>query len=150
MIFHTSFSYIPVFSNPVIQIGPNHTLFSALLILLEVPIMREWINEFCDARVDENEHIYSMRWLARSADGSRFLQIYTIVSSDDQEDCLHDQHCPHCHTPAAHPSVVHCGRPLCTYASGFDCLVFSMDTSLIQVIHGKGSLTLEHILFSLD
>jgi hypothetical protein len=104
----------------------------ALMILAELPGVQEWINEFCDARVDENEHINSMRWLARSADGSRLLQICTIVSSDDQVDCLHDKHCSHCYTPAVHPSVVHCGRPLCTYASGFGCLVFSMDTSQLD------------------
>jgi hypothetical protein len=55
----------------------------APLILPELPGVREWINEFCDACVDENKHIYSMRWLARSVDGSRLLRICTIISSDD-------------------------------------------------------------------
>jgi hypothetical protein len=104
----------------------------APLILPKLPGVRT-INKFCDARVDENEHIYSMRWLARSVNGSRLLQICTMVSSDDQEDCLHDKHFPHCHTPVADLSIVNCGRPFCTYASRFGCLVFSMDTSQLDL-----------------
>ena len=68
-----------------------------------------------------------MWWLASSADGSRLLHIKTLGAGYDQQD---PNYCIACHTAASSSGVVHCGRTVCTYAaSGFGCLVFSMDTS---------------------
>ena len=68
-----------------------------------------------------------MWWLASSADGSRLLHIKTLGGGYDQQD---PNYCIACHTAASSSGVVHCGRTVCTYAaSGFGCLVFSMDTS---------------------
>src|SRR3954471_17769472 len=57
------------------------------------------------------------------------LHIYTLGTSYDPS-CL-TYHCHH-RTSGAHPRVVHCGRTVSTYTSGFGCLVFSMNTSQVD------------------
>ena len=64
---------------------------------------------------DDEENDPSRWWLARSAGGSRLLLVYTYGVSGNA--IVDDS------------SVVHYGRTVRTYPSGFECMVFSMDTS---------------------
>ena len=64
---------------------------------------------------DDEENDPGRWWLARSTRGSRLLLVYTYGVSGN--------------AIADDTSVVHYGRTVRTYPSGFECMVFSMDTS---------------------
>ena len=67
-------------------------------------------------------------WLARSLDGSRLLLVYTR-GAVDHDGALADH------------NVVHYAGNLRTYASGFRCRVFSLDTA-----HSAAERPLEEIV----
>ena len=64
-------------------------------------------------------------WLARSPHGSRLVLVYTRGVKYDMSG-IHPGH-------AAADDIIHHGRTLKTYASGFHCMVFSMDTRMIHL-----------------
>jgi hypothetical protein len=72
----------------------------------------------------EFDHDDSMRWLARTPNGSRLLLIYTHGVTGAHGDVLplHPAH-------AVADDIVQHGRTLHTFASGFHYMVFSKDTS---------------------
>ena len=64
-------------------------------------------------------------WLARSPHGSRLVIVYTRGIKYEKSG-IHPSH-------AAADDIIHHGRTLHTYASGFHCMVFSMDTRMIHL-----------------
>ena len=83
---------------------------------------------------------HCMWWLARSPLGSRLVLVYTRGVTDENSG-IHPAH-------AAADDIVHYGRTLQTYASGFHCMVFSMDTRTIHLnkqwkrVHDLGQYSL--------
>ena len=79
-------------------------------------------------------------WLARSPHGSRLVLVYTRGVKYDMSG-IHPGH-------AAADDIIHHGRTLQTYASGFHCMVFSMDTRMMHLkkrwkrVHDLGKYSL--------
>ena len=82
--------------------------------MLPAPLL-PWVAAL-DLDDDDFESNSRTWWLARSQDCSRLLLVYTHGVMD-------------IYSALAYDTVVHCGRTIRSYASGYTCIVFSKDTS---------------------
>jgi len=93
------------------------------MLVVRPPDVDHWVEVLDDALGHEHDCDYGMWWLAKSRDGSRLLLVHTRGIADHKDD-----YCLVCHT-RDHPTVIHHGRTVRTYAYGFGCMVFSKDST---------------------
>jgi hypothetical protein len=93
-------------------------------VLLEPPPnVHHWGEALDDGDDDEDqEYGPGLWWLARSLDGSRLLLVHTRGVTDGRDYRAYYGY------PVTDNSADHYGRTIRTYATGFGCQVFSMNT----------------------